>query len=156
MAKLFNIVQPTRAYFGQKDGLQCIVVRQLVRELNFPVEIVVCPTSREPDGLAMSSRNIYLSKEQRAVAPRLYQGLQAVERAYSGGSGERSPEALRQVFRESLSGEPLYEMEYISISNGNNGDELQDPIPDDLDVMVSAAIKFSNCRILDNVWLRGP
>ena len=75
VAKLFNVVQPTTAYFGQKDVMQCVVIRSMVQDLNFPVRVVICPTEREHDGLAMSSRNAYLDEEQRAAAPALYKAL---------------------------------------------------------------------------------
>ncbi|CAM9719008.1 unnamed protein product [Chrysoparadoxa australica] len=72
VAKLFNVVQPAKAYFGQKDALQCVVIKRLVRDLNFPVDVVICPTGRESDGLALSSRNAYMNAEQRAAAPVVY------------------------------------------------------------------------------------
>ena len=93
VAKLFNIVQPTRAYFGQKDAQQTIVLRQMVRDLNFNLEMIIGPTGREADGLAMSSRNAYLSEADRAAAPVLYQALSAAQTAVA--NGERSGNALR-------------------------------------------------------------
>ncbi|NTW04184.1 MAG: pantoate--beta-alanine ligase, partial [Oscillochloris sp.] len=95
VCKLLNIAQPTRAYFGQKDAQQTVVVRQMVRDLNIPTEIVVSPTVREPDGLALSSRNTYLTPEQRRAATVLYRALTAARERYA--AGERAGEALRQT-----------------------------------------------------------
>ena len=100
VAKLFNAVQPHKAYFGQKDAQQAAVIRQMTRDLNFPIEIVVCPIVREPDGLAMSSRNVYLDPEQRKAATVLYRSLSAAKEAYE--SGERDAEKLRQIMKEVL------------------------------------------------------
>ena len=95
VAKLFNIVQPTRAYFGQKDAQQSVVIRKLVRDLNLPVEVIVAPTVREPDGLALSSRNSYLAPDQRAAAPAIYRALSAARDRFA--AGERDAEALREM-----------------------------------------------------------
>lgn len=127
VTKLFNIVQPTNAYFGQKDGLQCIVIKQLVRELNMPVNVVACDTIREADGLAMSSRNIYLSKEQRARAPVLYQALSAIRDGFNkkpASTGFSKKELVgigKQVLKEDL-----FKIEYISIVDGDSGVEVKD------------------------------
>ena len=100
VAKLFNIFQPDRAYFGQKDAQQVVVIRQMARDLNFPLEIVVCPIRREADGLALSSRNIYLTPEQRAAAPVLFRALCAAQEAWL--AGEHDGEGLRQRMRDVL------------------------------------------------------
>src|SRR5215212_2720932 len=115
VAKLFNIVQPTRAYFGQKDAQQVTVIRQMVRDLNFPLEIVVCPIVREPDGLAMSSRNVYLDADQRKAATVLYRSLSAARNAFE--SGEREAEKLRQIMKDVLATEPLARMQYVSCAD---------------------------------------
>ena len=104
VSKLFNILQPNKAYFGQKDVLQCIVIRQLVRDLNFPVEVVVCDTMREGDGLAMSSRNVYLNAEQRRTAPILYKALSKVKERFN--AGERSRAVLEAEARKVFSSSP--------------------------------------------------
>ena len=105
VAKLFNGVQPHKAYFGQKDAQQAAVIRQMVRDLNFPLEIVVCPIVREPDGLAMSSRNVYLDPEQRKAATVLFRSLSTAKELYEGG--ERDAEKIRGKMKEVLAGEPL-------------------------------------------------
>lgn len=156
VSKLFNIVQPTHAYFGQKDGIQVLLVRRMVRDLNFPLKVVPCPTLREPDGLAMSSRNIYLSKEQREIAPVLYKSLQAVEKAFNNGI--RSYGSLIDIGLNALSAQNLdgnvFEVQYFSICDAVEGSEFGgengDTLPDS-NIMVSSAINFGNCRILDNV-----
>ena len=105
VAKLFNAVQPHKAYFGQKDAQQAAVIRQMARDLNFPIEIVVCPTVREADGLAMSSRNEYLNAPDRKAATVLFRSLSAAKEAYEGG--ERNAEKIREKMKEVLAGEPL-------------------------------------------------
>src|SRR5689334_14337109 len=113
--KLFNIVQPTRAYFGQKDAQQLGVIRRVVRDLDVPVEVVGCPTVRESDGLAMSSRNSYLDPAQRQAAPVLHRALQAATRAWE--AGERDAEALRRAMRAVLDAEPLARTDYVSVAD---------------------------------------
>mmetsp|Transcript_14378 Transcript_14378/g.16701 ORF Transcript_14378/g.16701 Transcript_14378/m.16701 type:complete len:363 (-) Transcript_14378:508-1596(-) len=163
VCKLFNIVQPTRAYFGQKDGLQCLVIRQMVRDLNFPLQVVPCPTLREDDGLAMSSRNVYLSKEQRTVAPTLYQSLLAVRNAYDQ-HGERSYDKLIKIGMDLLnerkeiqsSSKTLFSVQYFSICDAVDGTEFgpeNTKMLPEQNIMVSAAIDFGDCRILDNILL---
>ena len=151
VTKLFNIIQPTRAYFGQKDGLQCIVIRQTVRDLNIPVDVVVCPTMREPDGLAMSSRNVYLSPEQRRVAPMLYEALGKTKRKFD--AGVRGYDELVNAARDHLATRPdMFKVEYVSLVDADSGVELDPASPvSAARVMCSAAIHFGNCRILDNV-----
>src|SRR5512134_3960870 len=105
VAKLFNAVQPHKAYFGQKDAQQAAVIRQMTRDLSYPIEVVVCPIVREPDGLAMSSRNVYLDAGQRRAATVLYRSLSAAKEAYA--NGERDAEQIRAKMKEVLAGEPL-------------------------------------------------
>ena len=152
VCKLFNIIQPTNAYFGQKDGLQVLVIRQMVRDLNFPINVVRCPTLREDDGLAMSSRNVYLSAEERAAAPTLYKALQAIEHAYI--AGERSYGKLVKRGQEVLDTQPIFRTEYLSICDSVDATELSDvdTLPEQ-NIMVSAAVNFGTCRILDNLLL---
>lgn len=151
VSKLFNILQPTKAFFGQKDGLQSLVIKQLVHELNFPVDVVICPTLRESDGLAMSSRNVYLSKDQRAVAPVLFQALSAIKSRFELDR-QRSKLQLELEANRLFSQAPTgaFKVEYLSFIDQETGLEVEgDVLPSG--VMVSAAINFSSCRILDNV-----
>lgn len=149
VAKLFNLTQPDKTYFGQKDAQQVAVIKRMARDLNFPLEIVVCPTVRESDGLAMSSRNAYLSVEQRSVAGVLHQALQAAAEIY--GAGERNPERLRQAMLRTLRNEPLAEPEYVSAADATTLEELQaisiDPI------LLSMAVRVGSTRLIDNMLL---
>ena len=147
VAKLFNIIRPDRAYFGQKDGQQAAVIRQLIRDLNLGVDLVVVPTVRDRDGLALSSRNAYLSPEQRAAAPVLYRALQRSEQLFAAGVVD--VEVLRQEIRRVLVEEPLIDgIDYISVAAADTLEEL-DTITGR--AMVSAAVRFGGTRLIDNV-----
>jgi len=146
--KLFNIVQPTRAYFAQKDAQQLLVIKKMVTELNMPLEIVTCPTIRESDGLAMSSRNTYLDKEQRKAATVLYRALVLAEKLYN--DEERDANTLRRKMTEMIEGEPLAEIDYISVADTETLQEL-DKIQDR--ALVSMAVKIGTTRLIDNVVL---
>ena len=146
VAKLFNGVQPHKAYFGQKDAQQVAVIHQMVRDLNFPIEIVVCPTSREADGLAMSSRNVYLDPKQRKAATVLYHSLSAAKAAYE--SGERDAEKLRQIMKDVLAGEPLAEPQYVSCADYDTLEELSEIKGK---ALLSMAVFFGKTRLIDNV-----
>ncbi|VAW42820.1 Pantoate--beta-alanine ligase [hydrothermal vent metagenome] len=148
VAKLFNIMQPTRAYFGQKDAQQTIVLRQLVRDLNFNLEIVVGPTVREPDGLAMSSRNAYLTKEEREAAPILHRALNAAQQAYE--AGERDGNRLRGLMREMITAVPQARIDYVSVADPHTLDELN-VVKDG--VLLSTAVFFSKTRLIDNILI---
>jgi pantoate--beta-alanine ligase len=148
VAKLFNIVQPTRAYFGQKDAQQAVVIRRMARDLDFPLEVVVAPTVREPDGLAMSSRNTYLSPQERAAAPALFRALSEAKRRFAGG--ERDAEALRQAMREVLADAPGAEIEYVSLADPETLTEL-DRVG--AGALASMAVRFGRTRLLDNLLL---
>ena len=148
VSKLFNAVRPAKAYFGQKDAQQAVVVRRMTLDLNFPVEIVVCPIVREPDGLAMSSRNVYLSPEQRAAATILYRALTAAKAAYQ--NGERGAEALRKVLREELASEPLAQVQYVSCADYDTLQELEQVTGKTL---LSMAVIFGKTRLIDNMVL---
>jgi pantoate--beta-alanine ligase len=149
VCKLLNMVQPERAYFGQKDAQQTVVVRKLVRDLNIPTEIVVGPTVREPDGLAMSSRNAYLSPPERAAAPVLFRALRAAQERYA--AGERSGEALRQTMREVLAAEPLAQPEYVSAADPLTLRELEQV--GERGALLSLAVQVGPARLIDNVVL---
>jgi pantoate--beta-alanine ligase len=122
VAKLFNIVQPTHAYFGQKDAQQAIVLRRMVRDLDFNLEISICPIVREDDGLAKSSRNKYLSPEERAGANVLYRALKQAEKVYL--NGERQGSALRAIMTRIINNEPLAQIDYVSAADPNTLLEL--------------------------------
>ena len=148
VAKLFNIVEPTRAYFGQKDAQQTIVLRQLVRDLNFNVEMVIGPTRREPDGLAMSSRNAKLSAEARRAAPILYQALTAAREAYD--AGERSGNGLRHLMQAMISAVSLAHLDYVSAADPETLEELE-VIKEG--VLLSTAVFFGQTRLIDNILI---
>ncbi len=147
VAKLFNVVRPDRAYFGQKDGQQLAVIRQLARDLNLGLEIVAVPTVRAADGLALSSRNAYLTPEQRAAAPALYRALCQAEEL--GRQGVRDAGQLRRAVRAILEAEPLLEtIDYVSVANADTLAELERVQGR---AMVSAAVRLGAVRLLDNV-----
>ena len=148
VTKLFNIVQPTRAYFGQKDAQQAIVIRKMVSDLNMDLDVVVCPTVREPDGLAMSSRNIYLTSEQHRTTAVLSQSLNLAQRLWSGG--ERNADRIRSEMRKLIEEQPLGIIEYISVADTQTLEEL-DSITGK--AMVSLVVRFGKTRLLDNVVL---
>ncbi len=148
VAKLFNIVQPTRAYFGQKDAQQAAVIKKMTADLNMNVEIVTLSTVREPDGLAMSSRNSHLSPEQRRAAVVLYKALSLAQKLWS--QGEENAQTIRQQMAELIQKEPLAEIEYISIAHAETLDELDNVSSP---ALVSLAVKIGNTRLIDNVVL---
>jgi len=148
VAKLFNIVQPTRAYFGQKDAQQAVVISQMVKDLNFNLELVVCPIVREPDGLAMSSRNIRLTAEQRKAAPVLHRSLQtAVAQIYHG---ERQADIVRGLMTNIIEEESLARLDYVSVAHPFTLEELE-TIEDQ--ALCSLAVFFGNVRLIDNMLI---
>ena len=148
VAKLFNIVQPTRAYFGQKDSQQAIVIKKMVADLNMNLEIVTVPTVREPDGLAMSSRNTYLNPQERQAALVLYQALSLAQKLWL--QGEKDAEKLRQEMIAIIQKEPLANIDYVSIADPQTLDELDKVNPP---ALVSMAVKIGTTRLIDNVVL---
>jgi len=148
VAKLFNGVQPHKAYFGQKDAQQAAVIRQMTRDLNFLIELVICPIVREPDGLAMSSRNIYLNAEERKAATVLYRSLNEARNIYE--NGERDAEKLRQIMREVLASEPLAQMQYVSCADYDTLEELEIVTGKTL---LSMAVFLGKTRLIDNFVL---
>ncbi|MEI6776892.1 MAG: pantoate--beta-alanine ligase [Chloroflexales bacterium] len=147
VCKLLNIVQPTKAYFGQKDAQQTVVVRQMVRDLNMPMQIVIAPTVREADGLAMSSRNSYLTPEHRAAATVLYRALTAARELLT--SGEQRGDALRQIMAEVLAREPLARPEYASVADPLTLRELVEVGP--RGALISLAVRVGAVRLIDNL-----
>jgi len=148
VTKLFNIVQPDRAYFGQKDAQQLLVIEKMVRDLNMNLTIVRVPTVREPDGLAMSSRNVYLRPDERRQAPVLYQSLKLAEQLYR--KGEKDAEKIRQQMTGLIQKQPLARIDYISIADSETLTELSVVKPP---ALVSMAVKFGNTRLIDNIIL---
>jgi pantoate--beta-alanine ligase len=149
VAKLFNVFQPHRAYFGQKDAQQVAVIRQMVRDLNFNLDVIVCPTQREADGLAMSSRNANLSPEARQQAPCLYRALSAAQTALA--NGERNAESLRAVMRAVLEATPLARVDYVSVAHPRTLIELE--TVDDDGALCSMAVFVGGVRLIDNLGL---
>lgn len=147
--KLFNATQPTRAYFGRKDAQQVRVLQAMVRDLDLPIEIVPCDIVREPDGLAMSSRNVYLSPEQRAAATVLYRALSKAKEAYD--AGERNPEALRELVRSTIAAEPLAEIDYVSLADDVTLEEIEERV--ERPALLSIVVRFGSTRLLDNIEL---
>jgi pantoate--beta-alanine ligase len=149
VAKLFGIVQPERAYFGQKDGQQTVVVRKLARDLDMGIEVVALPTVREADGLAMSSRNVRLNPEQRGAAPVVYRALAAGRRLRE--EGETSAEEIRAAVRQVLAAEPLLgPVDYVSLASSETLEELDSA---ESGAMLSTAVHMGPVRLIDNVLL---
>jgi pantoate--beta-alanine ligase len=150
VAKLFNLVQPTQVYFGQKDAQQVVVLRRMVRDLNFPLELVVRPTEREPDGLARSSRNVYLNPEERQAALCLSRALHAAQAQWQ--AGVRDGDALRAAMQAVLAAEPLARPDYVSVADPDTLEELQ-AIGPDQGALASLAVRIGKTRLIDNVLL---
>ncbi len=149
VCKLLNLMQPTVVYFGQKDAQQVVVIRRMVRDLNMPVEVAVCPTVRESDGLAMSSRNVYLQPDERLAAAALYRSMKAAADRYD--EGERSPEALRATALEVLAAEVKARVEYVSLNHPNTLYGIHKPTDDPM--LLTMAVKIGKPRLLDNCLL---
>jgi pantoate--beta-alanine ligase len=148
VAILFNLVGAERAYFGQKDAQQVMVIRQMARDLAIPTRVMACPTVREPDGLALSSRNVHLSPDERAAAPILHRALLAARRRWE--AGERSAAALRETMDQTLAGEPLANPEYVSVADGRTLAELERV---EGTALLSLAVRFGSTRLIDNELL---
>jgi len=145
VAVLFDLVGAEHAYFGQKDAQQVMVIRRMALDLAIPTEVIACPTVREPDGLALSSRNVHLSTAERAAAPVLREALVAARDRW--GAGERSADALRDVMFERLTVEPLASVEYVSVADAATLaelDEVEGP------ALLSLAVRFGDTRLIDN------
>jgi pantoate--beta-alanine ligase len=148
VAKLFNVFQPDRAYFGQKDAQQAVVIQQMARDLDFPLEVVICPIVREPDGLALSSRNVYLTPEQRSAAPVLNRALRAARDAWQAGGHDG--ETLREIMQGVLDAEPLARPDYVSAADPVTLAELGDA---GHGVLLSMAVRIGKARLIDNMLL---
>ena len=149
VAKLFNAVQPQKAYFGQKDAQQAVVIRRMTHDLNFPIDIVICPIVREPDGLAMSSRNSYLDRSEREAAAVLYRALTTAQSDFE--SGEREAEKLRSKMISIISSEPLARLQYVSCADPDSLQEIQGVI--DNHALLSMAVYVGKTRLIDNTLL---
>ena len=149
VSKLFNLIGPQRAYFGEKDGQQTVVVQKMARDLDTGVEVVVCPTVREDDGLAMSSRNIRLNREERRAATGLFLALGEARELWA--AGERDAEKLRHAVRGALESEPLFaRIDYVSVADTSTLEELETVTGA---AMVSTAVHLGRVRLLDNITL---
>jgi len=149
VTKLFGVVRPDVVWFGQKDFQQCAVVRQLVKDLNFNIRLIVRPTVRERDGLAMSSRNVFLSTEERRLAPMLYQALLAAQRAIETGVAD--PKTVQAMMRNVLEAQPAIRIDYLAICDPDTLEPL-DRI--DRQAVILGAIRLGSVRLIDNVLTR--
>lgn len=147
-SKLFNIVQPTRAYFGQKDAQQALVIKKVVADLNMNLEIVVVPTVRESNGLAMSSRNIHLNPEERQAATVLFKALTLAKQLRQ--NGEKDADKIREAMTSLIRKEPLPQIDYVSVAGANDLEELKVV---DRPTLVSLAVRIGKTRLIDNITL---
>lgn len=145
VAVLFNLVGAERAYFGQKDAQQVMVIRQMAHDLAIPTEVIACPTVREADGLALSSRNVHLSPAERSAAPVLRRALLAALACWE--DGERSAERLRETMWATLASEPLARPDYVSVADGTTLTELDEVAGE---ALLSLAVHFGDTRLIDN------
>jgi len=148
VAKLFNIIQPSRAYFGQKDAQQVVVIKRMVADLNMNLEVVVVPTVRESDGLAMSSRNVYLGPEERQAATILFKALTLAQQL--GQGGEKDAEKIRRQMTAVIQKEPLAQIDYVSIADAETLEELSSI---DRPAVASLAVRIGKTRLIDNMPL---
>jgi len=148
VAKLFNIVEPTNAYFGQKDAQQVLVIKKMVADLNMNLKVIAAPTVRESDGLAMSSRNVYLNPQERRAATVLFKALKLAKTLRE--KGESSAEMLRQKMTSLISGEPLAKIEYVSIADPETLEEITTI---DRPALASMAVRIGKTRLIDNILL---
>lgn len=146
VAKLLNIVLPHRAYFGEKDYQQLKVVEKMVRDLNFPVDIVPVPTVREEDGLAMSSRNTYLNPAERRAAPLLYEALKQAEKAFH--DGERSADRLAMIVKEMIESNPMFRLQYVEVRDAETLNTIEQV---DRPAVIAVAAYLGRARLIDNI-----
>ena len=149
VAKLFNIVQPDIAVFGQKDAQQAVVLKKMVDDLNYGIKMIIAPTVRERDGLALSSRNKYLSKDERRQATVLYQSLREAKRRISGG--ERSASRIVSRMRSLISKQPSAELDYIAITDART---LEPLVRLKGEIIISLAVRFGKARLIDNIKVK--
>jgi len=151
VAKLFNIVQPDIAIFGQKDAQQAVVLKKMVDDLNYGIKMIIAGTVRERDGLASSSRNVYLSKEERKQAKVLYQALRLAKKMIK--KGEKSPSKIASKMNKLIDKQPLAEIDYIAITDAHSL-ELLSKLKGE--VLISLAVRFGKTRLIDNIKIRMP
>jgi len=149
VAKLFNIVQPDVAVFGQKDAQQAVVLKKMVDDLNYGIKMIVAPTVRERDGLALSSRNMYLSRDERKQATVLYQSLREAKRLI--GKGERSAAKIIGRMRNLIKKQPLAELDYVAITDANSLELLRKLKGE---ILISLAVRFGKTRLIDNIKMK--
>jgi pantoate--beta-alanine ligase len=148
VTKLFNIIEPNHAYFGQKDAQQAIIIKKIVKDLNMNLKIEVCPIVREKDGLAMSSRNVYLNSEERKAALSLSKSLFETEKNIK--AGERSKQKIIELIRKRIKRESIANIDYIEIKNGDTLEDIEDICGR---VLIALAVKFGTTRLIDNILL---
>jgi len=151
VSKLFNSVRPDKAYFGQKDAQQAVVIEQMNRDLNYPIEIVICPIIRELDGLAMSSRNSYLNERERHAALCLFRGLNTARDAFQ--KGEKHADKIREIVANVVNEEQLAELQYVSCAHPETLEELEGEIES---CLLSMAVFIGRTRLIDNIVLLQP
>ena len=146
VAKLFNIIQPSHAFFGEKDAQQLAIINRMVTDLNFPIEIISCPLIREENGLAMSSRNVYLSNDEKEVAAHINLALEdGKSQLYSG---QRDPQIIRNIISNHISEQQLLKIDYVSVADANSLTEITESISGD--ILVSVAVYLGDTRLIDN------
>jgi len=148
VAKLLNAVQPSMTYFGQKDAQQVVVIQRMVADLNMDLEVVVVPTVREHDGLAMSSRNVYLSRDEREAATVLFRALSLARKLWE--EGERDGDRIRDEMTTMIQEEPLARIDYVSVADARTLEELRSL---DGPALASMAVRIGGTRLIDNVAL---
>lgn len=151
VTKLLSICAPDRAYFGEKDYQQLAVIKRMVRDLNLPVEIVACPTVREPDGLALSSRNIRLTADEREQAPVLFRALRAARLAVA--RGERKGPALARLVSETIRSQPLAQLDYVEVVDAESLEPLAELSGR---CLIAVAVRFGETRLIDNILVEVP
>lgn len=149
VSKLFNIIQPDKAYFGQKDAQQAIIIKRMVEDLNMPVEIAICPIVREEDGVAMSSRNVYLSLEERKAALVLFRSLRKAEEMVN--TGEREAPKIKEAMENMICSEPLANLEYVAICDTLNLFEVEKI---EGETLIAVAARFGKARLIDNIIIK--
>jgi pantoate--beta-alanine ligase len=151
VTKLFNAIHPQKAFFGQKDAQQAIVIQRMIKDLNYNLEIKICPIIREPDGLALSSRNVYLNPAERQAATILNKSLNIAKQAYK--NGERSSQKIIGLIENIINKEPLAKIQYVSCANLQTLEEVEGDITKP--VLISMAVFFQKTRLIDNIVLGG-